>query len=290
MAKESRKLTAYFLEKCYKNGFIHSFIVNSCVLLALAIIVTGQNITSKPIRIDLSTEQTQEHIDLEKFAKIQIDNLEVSSNESKCLEINISTPDDTEESYDFELMDIQTNQKSSDLLHNISTQEYNTQLNVKIPHTNNSVDMISDQSDEDGSEMNQRLIEAGAKTGDVQISIAWDNFNDIDVWVVLENKYGRFCINWMNKIGPNNGYLDIDMNVQPTTNRAVENIFWPPSLAPEGKYSIYVQNYQVWDKRDMTGVRLRVINPNSKKPVYKKLSVSSSEGVKKVYSFYYKRK
>jgi hypothetical protein len=157
----------------------------------------------------------------------------------------------------------------------------------KTKTNNNSVSNGQDtESSGRGKETLRRLAEAGAQTGDIQVSIAWDNYNDIDLWIVIENPSGRFVVNWMNRIGPNNGTLDVDRNVQPTTNKAVENIFWPFGFSPEGKYTVYVQHYWQWDKPDSTPVFLRV--KNGDKITEKMIIVSRNEGTKKVFSFYKK--
>jgi uncharacterized protein YifE (UPF0438 family) len=92
----------------------------------------------------------------------------------------------------------------------------------------------------------------------------------------------------MNRVGPNNGMLDVDQNVQPMTNKAVENIFWPRGFALEGTYTVYVQHYWQWDRADRTPVFLRVLVDGE--VVEKNLTVSRHEGVKKVHSFSRRKK
>ncbi len=53
-------------------------------------------------------------------------------------------------------------------------------------------------------EIGRRLRVAGAGTGDVQVSIAWNNFNDIDLHVMVEAippQAGVLIINFMNRRG-----------------------------------------------------------------------------------------
>ena len=92
----------------------------------------------------------------------------------------------------------------------------------------------------DGTEFSQRLAREGAQTGDIRISLIWNNTNDLDLRVVTplgeEIFYGS-------KRDTRGGYLDVDMNVRGETNKPVENIFWPAGRAPEGRYRVYVQNY-----------------------------------------------
>lgn len=137
------------------------------------------------------------------------------------------------------------------------------------------------------SKLDDRLDKYGAQTGDVQISISWDDLNDIDLWVVFESlEYGgRGCmIGWSNKIGVNNGFLDIDMNVTPFTREAVENIFWPHGQAPPGRYTVYIHHYHQWDRtRNTTPVYVRIEVDG--KVIYKKSNAKFGSDWIKVHTF-----
>lgn len=132
-------------------------------------------------------------------------------------------------------------------------------------------------------EMESRLKAAGAKTGDIQISISWNNFNDIDLWVeyIGPNYYDQ--IGWSNKVGSSGGWLDVDMNVYPKTKEPVENIFWDYGSAPKGTYHVYINYYRKWDKNNSTPVLIRIINGD--KIEYKKHTLSSSNNLIKIFSF-----
>lgn len=134
-------------------------------------------------------------------------------------------------------------------------------------------------------EIERRLKEAGAKTGDIQISIAWNNYNDIDVWLEYKDPstHNAGLINWMNR-SVSHGYLDIDMNYRPQTDKAVENIYWEEGEAPFGIYNIYIQNYHQWEKSiDSTIVDVRIVFDG--KVVNKKCTVKLSDGVVKVFTY-----
>ena len=101
----------------------------------------------------------------------------------------------------------------------------------------------------DAREIGNRLAAAGAKTGDVQISIAWNSPDDIDLHVKFQDKFGQFSyISWMNRSGINGGMLDIDMNAHPAnlTPRAVENVFWPFGSSPNGDFMVGIHNFRNW--------------------------------------------
>lgn len=114
-----------------------------------------------------------------------------------------------------------------------------------------------------GGEMGRRLNAAGARTGDVQVSIAWDNANDIDVHVMVEPlQFGRASmISFMSPRGICGGMLDVDANAHPMrlTNQPVENVFWQKGMAPFGRYTIAVHHFQNWAGPMHTNVDVAVL-------------------------------
>ena len=113
-----------------------------------------------------------------------------------------------------------------------------------------------------GGEIGRRLQAAGAGTGDVQISIAWNNVNDIDLHVMVEPIGGAFntsIINFTNRIGIDGGCLDVDRNVRPTTRTPVENVFWRRGMAPFGRYTVGVHHFRHWGGGEPTEVEVVVL-------------------------------
>ena len=84
-------------------------------------------------------------------------------------------------------------------------------------------------------ELQARLDREGARSGDVQISLMWDNYNDLDLHVVCPSGER---IHGGNKISECGGELDVDANVRPETKKPVENIVWPDFKAPPGEYKV----------------------------------------------------
>jgi len=95
-------------------------------------------------------------------------------------------------------------------------------------------------------EMRQRLEREGAKFSDVQFSLLWDNYNDLDLHVICPSGER---IHGGNKKSACGGELDVDANVSPETIRPVENIVWPGPKAPGGTYKTYVHHYKKHKKR-----------------------------------------
>ncbi len=98
----------------------------------------------------------------------------------------------------------------------------------------------------DGTEFSARLAREGAKSGDVRVSLLWNNRNDLDLHVVTplgeEIYYGATS-------DTSGGMLDVDMNVSGETIKPVENIFWGKDQAPTGTYRVFVENYSFNEER-----------------------------------------
>jgi uncharacterized protein YfaP (DUF2135 family) len=114
------------------------------------------------------------------------------------------------------------------------------------------------------AELMERLAREGAKSGDVQVSLMWNNFNDLDLHVVAPSGER---IHGGNRISACGGELDVDANVRPDTKKPVENVVWSAdsgdsdSEAPGGVYKVYVHHYKKHKKRrskDPTGYTVLV--------------------------------
>jgi uncharacterized protein YegL len=110
-------------------------------------------------------------------------------------------------------------------------------------------DMAADSVPQTGAfaaEFRRRLQREGAKSGDVQISLIWNNYNDLDLHVICPHSDEIYFGDRESGCG---GELDVDMNVSPTSEEPVENIYWPPGEAPEGNYEVHVHHYRNHEKR-----------------------------------------
>lgn len=78
-------------------------------------------------------------------------------------------------------------------------------------------------------------------TGEVQITLTWDNAADMDLSVTEPN--GEY-ISYNDRDSSTGGQLDVDSNYPCNSNLfSVENIFWPPNGAPSGTYRVGVNQY-----------------------------------------------
>jgi len=122
-------------------------------------------------------------------------------------------------------------------------------------------DLVADnlpRTAEFSAEFRSRLQREGAQSGDVQVSLMWNNFNDLDLHVVCPSGETIFFGHRRSACG---GELDVDMNVTPTSEQPVENIYWPSGGAPHGHYKVLVNHYHNHRKRgcqDPTPYRVAV--------------------------------
>lgn len=106
-------------------------------------------------------------------------------------------------------------------------------------------------------DFSERLRQAGARSGDVQVSLEWKNVNDLDLHVIDPRGERIF---YSHRTSQSGGQLDVDMNASELTTRPVENIYWPERGAPRGTYTVQVVHFANHGGRDPTDFNVRVIN------------------------------
>tara|TARA_R110002095_G_scaffold114656_1_gene100059 strand:+ start:6227 stop:7363 length:1137 start_codon:yes stop_codon:yes gene_type:complete len=105
-------------------------------------------------------------------------------------------------------------------------------------------------------EINKRLEREGAKTGNVQISLIWNNRNDLDLHVLCPSGER---ISFDHKHSADGGELDVDMNVSGESWQPVENIYWPPKSMRKGIYKVFVHHYSRHGSPDPTKYTVRIM-------------------------------
>ena len=79
-------------------------------------------------------------------------------------------------------------------------------------------------------------------TGDVQILLSWNNYNDLDLICTDPNNEKIW---YSHKNAVSGGQLEIDMNASyPDSKTPIENIYWPSGRAPKGTYHIVLSYYK----------------------------------------------
>lgn len=288
-------------EKTELHSFLISLVVHTFVLLFLAIFSTTEDVV-KPIKISMSFDSSSDQIGSESMisleettlsvTNIELDSEHPSENIKNVIEHIINNQNLIVEPLSVEIHTKQTTNsilddfQNKDLLSEMestktssdTTQAINDEQNVLgklILATSTGVAEQRRQSKEflykqrqnrgssnRNSSIEQRLSKAGAKTGDVQISIAWDTIDDIDLHVTYTSGNALFdMINFMNRVGQSTGgMLDVDMNANNTflTNAPVENVFWPQNKTPNGYFTVYIHFYRSWTSNSSVETRIRV--------------------------------
>ena len=135
---------------------------------------------------------------------------------------------------------------------------------VSEEHVGSGVIIATHEDEEPEVNMDERLEREGGASGEVQISLAWDDYNDLDLHL--------FCpsgerIYFNNKKSDCGGILDVDMNVRPVSKTPVENVVWRQN-APLGTYKVGVHFYKHHRKRRTRRnckFRLRVVTHGQSK-------------------------
>ncbi|MGE0788928.1 MAG: hypothetical protein AB7S26_24860 [Sandaracinaceae bacterium] len=80
----------------------------------------------------------------------------------------------------------------------------------------------------------------GFQTGNIQITLAWANTADLDLYVIDPS---GFEINYLNRESPNGGHLDHDARggcERRQTGNTIENVYWDSPNPPSGQYRVEV--------------------------------------------------
>lgn len=134
----------------------------------------------------------------------------------------------------------------------------------------------------------RRLQAAGAKTGDVQISLAWNTTDDVDLYVDFapgNGVNGMDSISYRNRIGRlSGGMLDVDMNAGGRwSNTPVENVFWPPGSSPQGMFKVGAHLYSSRTRLRTVPIVIRIKRGQHVETIQS--SVSMGQGVKVIRTF-----
>jgi hypothetical protein len=108
-------------------------------------------------------------------------------------------------------------------------------------------------------EFASRLKREGGASGDVRISLLWNNRNDLDLRVTPPSGEQ---ITYQHKRSACGGHLDIDMNFRGRmSNQPIENTFWAHGGAPAGTYQVHVMQFNQRDGSE-TDFRVEVVAGN----------------------------
>jgi uncharacterized protein YbjQ (UPF0145 family) len=105
-------------------------------------------------------------------------------------------------------------------------------------------------------EFGKRLQREGGATGELRISLLWNNRNDLDLHVTPPSGEEIFFRHKKSRCG---GELDVDMNVGGDSTTPIENVFWAHGSAPRGRYQVSVKQYSCRDGNNRTPFRIEVV-------------------------------
>ena len=163
---------------------------------------------------------------------------------------NEEVPDDDERLMELEARQVWTDEHESPMTEHAAV--------VAEEHVGSGVIVATEQDEEPEVNMDERLEREGGASGEVQISLAWDDYNDLDLHLFCPSGERIYFNNKKSECG---GHLDVDMNVRPVSNTPVENVVWAGN-APLGTYKVGVHFYKHHRKRRTKRVckyRLRVV-------------------------------
>lgn len=249
-----------------KLSIIYSTIFHTIVLLFLALSFPTVVIQTYPISIDMSLNEVDatediHSITIEEYSFEEINN-PVDLNYIPSIDIELISVNQNDLA---ELMDVSSASLESDVL--LSS----AKNSVVLSAGQESKNPASKKAKADTQEFNKRLSRHKGKKGEIQVSIIWDDINDIDLHVYVEdyNKIPISKIDWTSKIDRFGGMLDIDMNSVYSTKSStpIENIFWRKN-SPEGVYYVYVNHFKCYDfRKKKTPVKVMIKNKNETKVI-----------------------
>lgn len=278
------------LERIDTYSFVSSFLFHVVVLITMSLMYSETSKERPVISITFcdSSETAIEESFVVELPQPDIPEESVANNDSIIIETETTTVDTDSLSMLNELMDSAINSSNPEP-HSFSDL---TSAEVKLPDRSEIPNEIEQPTGEElesekvlsnliasvaagvasnnrgqetarassGTDMETRLRNAGAKTGDITISIAWDTIDDIDLHAHYVPGNGLVDnINWTNKIGKlSAGMLDVDMNANygEIVRFPVENVFWPIGSSPKGSFAIYIHFYRSWSGNNRVPVRV----------------------------------
>ena len=176
--------------------------------------------------------------------------LQANAEAERTPDVDENVPDDDERLMELEARQAWTDEHETPLTEHAAV--------VAEEHVGSGVIVATEEDQEPEVNMDERLEREGGASGEVQISLAWDDYNDLDLHLFCPSGERIYFNNKKSECG---GHLDVDMNVRPVSNTPVENVVWAGN-APLGTYKVGVHFYKHHRKRRTKRVckyRLRVV-------------------------------
>ena len=115
-------------------------------------------------------------------------------------------------------------------------------------------------------------------TGSVQVLLEWHNYNDLDI--ICVDPSGE-PVWYRNKKASSGGMLEIDMNAgSQYSSSPIENIYWPQTGAPKGKYAVGVLYYKRHDTQQATSDFKVTVRYGNNEQLYRGTAENQNETLK----------
>jgi len=134
-------------------------------------------------------------------------------------------------------------------------------------------------------QMERRLRDAGARRGVIEIGLAWQNRNDLDLHVV--DPLGERIFFDHRLAERSGGWLDVDRNAACRENIAddpVEHVVWEKN-PPAGSYQVFVMHYQNCGPSDPTEYQVEIKNGGQCDTFSGTISFDSNRPTQHVHTF-----
>ena len=179
-------------------------------------------------RLDELEEEERRRIEAEQRAKYEEILREIHLAESSD-EVAAISIDGVNEEQDLELQETRASIQEI-LLENENVAELVAEALQKSPLESSEMDSATEFG------IIRRLEDNNGHHGDVQFTLVWDDENDLDM--VVRTPSGAI-IHRADREGEG-GIYDIEMNFEPESDKAVENVVWTERRAVAGSYDVFV--------------------------------------------------
>lgn len=106
-----------------------------------------------------------------------------------------------------------------------------------------------------GADIAGRVKAAGGKGGSLQLSLGWNDRNDLDLHVVTP---GGERIYYARIQSADGGRLDVDMNINGESKQPVENITWGGNTPRDGRYLVQVHYFKSFNRNEASPFYVRL--------------------------------
>jgi hypothetical protein len=106
-----------------------------------------------------------------------------------------------------------------------------------------------------GADIAGRVKAAGGQGGSLQLSLGWNDRNDLDLHLVTP---GGERIYYARIQSSDGGRLDVDMNVNGESKQPVENITWGGNTPRDGRYLVQVHYFKSYTRNEESPFYVRL--------------------------------